>query len=450
MPTIISSPVFKGLSEAIEPPNSATPNTGRFDANHRPPKQYWEAMPCEGPGCANIIPAGLYQPQRARSFCSKTCVSRDSFSRYVVGKCPHCGGPVMGRKDEAGIKVYCSDEHWRAHATEQILGPTGVFRGLIDEYMSTAAANYYAPGTLPTVRVSLAKFFRFAVQVEKAARLTDIRPGVITRFIAVERERGLTSRSFVGHLSTFFAWLIAEERYDRANPVVSRIHSQRGAPAEARPYNDRDLNTIWECVERTGKLQLMLAFAIGEECGLRIGEVQNIRLSDIDASAQTIFVRLPTKNKRTRTVPFHSNVKRYLELWLMKRDPQCNHDHVLHNNVSKPFTGSHFDAWFKNALSSTADPACAFKFHRLRHTWATRLMNNGMELAVLKVLGGWESWSSMQRYIKVLDSTVRGQYEATYARLQEKAESGEDETISLVDFAMMDATNPASISISIT
>jgi hypothetical protein len=77
-------------------------------------------------------------------------------------------------------------------------------------------------------------------------------------------------------------------------------------------------------------------------------------------------------------------------------------------------------------------------------------MNNGMELAVLKVLGGWESWSSMQRYIKVLDSTVRGQYEATYARLQEKAESGEDETISLVDFAMMDATNPASISISIT
>ena len=42
----------------------------------------------------------------------------------------------------------------------------------------------------------------------------------------------------------------------------------------------------------------------------------------------------------------------------------------------------------------------------------------------------------------------RGQYEASYAKLQEKAESGEDETISLVDFAMMDAINPASITIS--
>ena len=72
-------------------------------------------------------------------------------------------------------------------------------------------------------------------------------------------------------------------------------------------------------------------------------------------------------------------------------------------------------------------------------------MNNGMELAVLKELGGWQSWSSMQRYIKVLDSTVRGQYEASYARLQEKQESGEDETISLVDFALMNAAQTASL-----
>jgi integrase len=445
MSELISDQDSVASPEVLELPIKTIRNTGRFNAFHRPPKQYWEATPCEGPGCTNIIPAGLYQPQRTRSFCSKSCGYRDAGSKYIVGECPHCGGPVMGRKDEVGIKVYCCDEHWRAHSTEQILGPTGVFRGLIEEYMATAAANYYSPGTLPTVRVSLAKFFRFAVQIEEITALDDVRPAVITRFIALERERGLTGRNFVGHLSTFFGTLIVEEKYGRANPVVSRIHSQRGAPAEARPYNDRDLNMIWECVERTGKLQLMLAFAIGEECGLRIGEVQNIRLSDIDASAQTIFVRLPTKNKRTRTVPFHCKVKKYLELWLAKRNPDCTHDHLLHNNASKPFTGTHFDAWFKKALSKAPDPACAFKFHRLRHSWATRLMNNGMELAVLKELGGWQSWSSMQRYIKVLDSTVRGQYEASYARLQEKQESGEDEAISLVDFALMNAAQSASL-----
>lgn len=320
---------------------------GRFTASRRPPRVQWEAMPCEGPGCTNIIPAGLYAPQRLRSFCSTACSNRDASCQYMIGTCRYCGGPIMGRKDHAGKKYYCCDEHWRTHTTERILGPTGPFRPLIEEYMAAAAANYYSPGTLPTVRVSLAKFFRFAVQVEKISALENIRPAVITRFIALERARQLTGRNFVGHLSTFFKTLIVEEKYNLPNPVVSRIHSQRGAPAEARPYNDQDLNMIWECVERTGKLQLMLAFSIGEECGLRIGEVQNIRLSDIDASAQTIFVRLPTKNKHTRTVPFHGKVKKYLDLWLAKRNPHCDHDHVLHNNASKPFTGSHLDAWFK-------------------------------------------------------------------------------------------------------
>lgn len=427
-------------------PAPLTPrNGGRFTACHRPPQVHWDAMPCEGPGCRNVVPAGLYAPQRLRSFCSNTCSYRDASHQYMIGTCRYCGGPIMGRKDYVGKKYYCCDDHRLAHSTERILGPTGPFRALIEEYMAAAAANYYSPGTLPTARVSLAKFFRFAVQVEKITVLDNIRPAVITRFIAHERARGLTCRNFVGHLSTFFGTLIAEEKYGRANPVISRIHSQRGALAEPRPYNDGDLNFIWECVERTGKLQLMLAFAIGEECGLRIGEVQNIRLSDIDASAQTIFVRLPTKNKHTRTVPFHGKVKKYLELWLARRNPDCRHDHVLHNNASMPFTGSHFDAWFRNALAKALAPACGFHFHRLRHTWATRLMNNGMELAVLKELGGWQSWSSMQRYIKVLSTTVRAQYEASYARLQEKQESGEDETISLVDFALMNAAQPASL-----
>jgi len=66
-------------------------------------------------------------------------------------------------------------------------------------------------------------------------------------------------------------------------------------------------------------------------------------------------------------------------------------------------------------------------------------MNNGMELAVLKVLGGWESWNSMQKYIRVLDVTVKRQYEESYRKLQEQLESEDSETISLLDFAAINA-----------
>jgi integrase len=421
-----------------------TRNTGQFTTTHRPPKVYFDATPCEGPGCTNTLPAGYCAPQRSRSFCSKKCLNRDAATKYHIGTCLHCGGPIMGRKDKAAEKKFCCNAHKLTFDTERVLSPTGPFRPLVEEYVGSAAGNMYRPGTLPNVRVSLGKFFRFVNQNERISDLEEIGPSVITRFIAHERERGLTGRNFVGHLSTFFGWLMGEERLKRPNPVIPRIHSQRGAPAEARPYTDLDLNTIWKCVERTGRLELMLAFAIGEETGLRIGEVCNLRLSDIDKQAQSIFVRLPTKNMKTRYVPYSEKVRRYLGLWLAKRDPRCIDDYLFHNKAFRHYDTSKFDAWFKKNMKGESEPARSFLFHRLRHSWATRLMNNGMELAVLKELGGWVSWNSMQRYIRVLPATVRSQYEASYARLQEKAESGEDEELSLVDFAHMDAAQPAS------
>jgi len=427
------------VAKQPQPSSTSANNSGRFTATHRPPKVYFDATPCEGPGCSNIIPAGYYAPQRSRSFCSTACENRDFKTKYVVGTCLHCGGPVKGSKDQKGIKKFCSNEHKLAFETERVLGPTSIFRPLIEEYMRTGVVSMYREGTFPNVRVSLAKFFRFVVQTEHISALESIGPAVITRFIAHEHERGLTGRNFLGHLSTLFGWLISEQRYNKPNPVIPRIHNQRGAPTSARPYSDKDLAAIWAAVEDTGNLQLMLAFAIGEECGLRIGEVCNLRLGDFDSAQQTLFVRLPTKNMRTRTVPYHDKVKKYLKLRLGSRDPQCPTDHVFHNRALHCHKGSHLNTWFRNALRQYGEPASTFKFHRLRHTWATRLMNNGMELAVLKELGGWESWNSMQKYIRVLPSTIRTQYESAYRDLQERATSHEEETISLVDFALIAA-----------
>ena len=105
-----------------------------------------------------------------------------------------------------------------------VLGPTGPFRPLIEKYLSTVVPSYYKPNTLIQVRSSIGKFFRFVVRDQHINDLDQIRPSTITRFIEVERERGLTGINFIGHISSFFVWLISLELYDRGNPVISRLH----------------------------------------------------------------------------------------------------------------------------------------------------------------------------------------------------------------------------------
>jgi hypothetical protein len=107
---------------------------------------------------------------------------------------------------------------------ELILGPTGPFRPLIEQYLATVVPGYYKPTTVAQVRSSIGKFFRFIVQNQRIQDLDQIRPSTITRFIELERDRGLTSMNFIGHISSFFVWLISLELYDRGNPVIARLH----------------------------------------------------------------------------------------------------------------------------------------------------------------------------------------------------------------------------------
>lgn len=120
-----------------------------------------------------------------------------------------------------------------------VLGPTGQFRPLIERYLSTVVPGYYKPETVTQVRSSIGKFFRFVVQDLQITDLDQIRPSTITRFIEKERERGLTAICFIGHISSFFVWLISLELYDRGNPVISRLHRPKMSTLPSSSFPSR-------------------------------------------------------------------------------------------------------------------------------------------------------------------------------------------------------------------
>ena len=235
-----------------------------------------------------------WSPIKAKScFCSRRCERFAYASKHVIGECEQCLSPILGIRDKRRVVRFCSRACQTIFHNNRVFAPTGSFRALIEEYL--AVTTTYEKSTLGSVKPSLTHFFAHVVVKEKITTLEEIGPSVVGRFVAAEKARGMTSSNSVGHIATFFNWLIDEERFEKRNPVISRIHSQKSKPAHARPYSDKDLNFIWDLVDTNGSVALKLAFSIGEECGLRVGEVCNIRLEDINQVKRTIFVRLPDR-----------------------------------------------------------------------------------------------------------------------------------------------------------
>ena len=82
------------------------------------------------------------------------------------------------------------------------------------------------------------------------------------------------------------------------------------------------------------------------------------------------------------------------------------HDYLLRVYKSKRADGTSTPAVRKMRIDSKTSwlSACRragiedFRFHDLRHTWASWLIQSGVPLSVLQEMGGWESIEMVRRY----------------------------------------------------
>lgn len=138
--------------------------------------------------------------------------------------------------------------------------------------------------------------------------------------------------------------------------------------------------------------------------GMRRVEVTSMQWAHVDLDRRTCFVPAGhAKNGRSRVVPLNADAIAVLEKWKRPRPYPSNPYKVRQPHPVYVF---HFKrrAPIKQIATKRWRKACAaaelpgFRFHDLRHTWASWHAQNGTPLQVLQELGGWLTFSMVQRY----------------------------------------------------
>lgn len=159
-------------------------------------------------------------------------------------------------------------------------------------------------------------------------------------------------------------------------------------------------------------LYVLLAYA-----GLRVSEVLDLQVKDLDLAARRIRVR-EGKGQRDRVVfltqQAAQRIGRYLETV-----PHTADDLVLSRN-GRPL--SYYMAWYRIRRLGEAAGVKGVSPHRLRHTYATLLLNNGMSLVGLQRLMGHENLNTTMIYGRLADRTIEQQYRAAMDRVTNNAQ----------------------------
>jgi integrase len=281
---------------------------------------------------------------------------------------------------------------------------------LLKEYEEKFAADHYRKTY--SARNALSYYFQ-SLNSQGITDAYNVAPSVISEFLASERKRGKQATSYLSFVKVMYDWFIVEGRRTTANPVVSVIHRVRRAKRKPRPYSDDEMDFLWKLLEERGNARLRLAFAMGEETGLRASELCNVRIEDVDFRKQVLNVRLPNKTMTEGTVRFHRKTRALLPLWLAERDPNCGHDFLFHNTFGRPWCQATLQNEFQHVVCKVARGSRGrkkvfhevgverFNFHRLRHRMASQLARGGGGLKAIMAQGRWASSSAACGYIDV-------------------------------------------------
>lgn len=202
-------------------------------------------------------------------------------------------------------------------------------------------------------------------------------------------------RTYSRAVRVFYRYLYFEDIIDIN---INKLKLIKADKEVIMPLTDNEVKLLLNSFEpltflgERDKLMCMLML----DCGLRRGEVVNLKLSDIDKTKHTMIIN--GKGSKQRIVPFGKTVKNQLMRYLaLRTEKPCYSDSLFLTIEREPITSNAIKMLFQRLKISSG--ISRLYPHLLRHTFATNYIIQGGNLEVLRVLLGHSSISITQIYI---------------------------------------------------
>lgn len=284
--------------------------------------------------------------------------------------------------------------------------------------------------TLQAYERDVSDFLNFCQR--HALALGDVESTDLRQFMAEKVEQqGLSSSSLQRLLSAirqFMKWA-EQAQYVSFNPADDFQLKRQSRPLPGMV----DIETIHQILDQPepeGEVQQQMwkrdkaILELLYSSGLRLAEVQGLRIKDIDFNRQ--LLRITGKGNKTRIVPFGSKAKDSVMAWLQIY-PLWHGDFVPEAHVFITQKGNPLGArQIENRVKFQAQRAGVnvdLHPHLLRHCFASHMLSNSRDLRAVQEMLGHSNLTTTQIYTHVDFDHLAQIYDQAHPRAQHKKEA---------------------------
>lgn len=251
-----------------------------------------------------------------------------------------------------------------------------------EDFLSTHLLRRHSENTIRTYEHCLDKYINFCHNLD-----TDIfSKDSVRKFLQWENKQNYSPQSIaldITVLRTFFDYLIdndiniknvwKNQYIKKDNRLVSYLH------------NDEVEYLLKNC-----KLKLLPYIKLMLYAGLRVSEVCNVKKSDIYEQDGLVFIKVLGKGNKERVSVIVADIDEARSFIGFEASPKIT------PNVIKSYL---WRLAMKSGYHITA--------HKLRHTFATRLLNRGLDITAIGSLLGHNDIRTTMKYAEVTQSKIK-------------------------------------------
>jgi site-specific recombinase XerD len=273
-----------------------------------------------------------------------------------------------------------------------------------ERYMRHKWRLNHKPRTLASSFTSVMLFLGFYGRLGKRD-LGEMERIDLEAFIEHEQDRGM----HISTVRTRLACIIAFLHFLMEQDVIAGSLLKRGIklkmpevlPRAMNPADVRKLLCVMDDIRDRALFLLLL------RTGIRIGEALGLRLNDLDIRDKKIHLFEGEKNSMGRVVYLSDDALFAIKLWFKRRDK--NKEFVFYGQGNGHLCYSTGRGLFVKYLKKAELDQKGYTVHCLRHTFASELLNAGMRLECLQLLGHRDI-EVTRRYARLTDTTREQEY----------------------------------------
>ena len=276
------------------------------------------------------------------------------------------------------------------------------------EYLLT---KNYSENTVLSYINDLYYFYLFVKKDLDLVKEEDIRDYL--EYLNLKKDKSTSVSRKISTFKSFYKFLYLNEYIDKKEYPLSKISypkTEKKLPKFIY-YNDL-LEMINESSKGKEGLRDRLIIEMLYATGVRVSELVNIKINDIDFNNRRIIVC--GKGNKERIVYYGEYAMKVLNDYLRGRE-NINNQYLFLNNRGEKLTDRGVRYIIDNIMKNLSVKTHVTP-HVLRHTFATDMLNNGCDIKVVQELLGHSSLKTTEVYTHVTNDRLKEVYYRCFPR----------------------------------